>query len=122
MVASDVPKTGILVFGKKVFPILGLSRKSLQKCACPFLDDSYFEKIMVVVWQRFCKSGSEARVFFLSKMTDSKHAMTCMICARMCVCSLFVCFTAIAFFSLAHTTMSAFFAGFGFGFGFRTSC
>ena len=91
MVASDVPKTGILVFGKKVFPILGLSRKSLQKCACPFLDDSYFEKIMVVVWQRFCKSGSEARVFFLSKMTDSKHAMTCMICARMCVCVCIIC-------------------------------
>ena len=62
---ADVPFGGFLVFGKKVFPISGLSHESLQKCACPFLDDSYFRKIMVAGWQRFCNlfSGDSLIVF-----------------------------------------------------------
>jgi hypothetical protein len=53
----DAPFWGFLVFRKKLLPKSGLSHEPLQKCTCPFWGVSYFEKIMVVIWQRFCNSS-----------------------------------------------------------------
>ena len=76
----DVPFWGFLVSGKKVLPISGLSHESLQKCACPFFDHSYFRKIMVVVWQRFCRSGSDPTAwlgFLIQSSSDPDPELLC---------------------------------------------
>jgi hypothetical protein len=51
---ADVPKTGFLVFGKKVLVFFGGATEQTAAAACPFLRHSCFGKIMVAVWQRFC--------------------------------------------------------------------
>jgi len=95
----------------------------VQKYGCPFFGGSCFRKKGFPVFG----TGAKVRMslfwgfLFSEKMVhvsdDPKFTHLGY--------ELFMVFAAaIAFFSLAHTTMSAFFAGFGFGFGFgfSTSC